>query len=254
MSPAGPELLDARRSPGSAVVVVVLRSTRWPYSCGLACSMHLLARRLARAGAELVFAVDEPASRRALVVDAWGLDAPPLPLAPPLAEALGLRDRATGRADDGVGVLTPSGVWAATWCFGDPFGSAHPEQVVRAVQDLQLPAVGESAPAARQEVPSAADRMVCALADAARTLGRALTSAERTAALLDAAGASARTELAARRLRTYVAALATIRKARHEDLDGRLPGAGGEQGERGEEGHRTTVPFVHRELPLPCGT
>lgn len=215
MSPSGPELLDARRCTGSALVVVVLRSARWPYSCGLACSMQVLARRLARAGAELVFAVDEPASRRALVVDEWGLDAQLLPLAPPLAGELGLRDPVTGLADDGVGVLTPSGVWAATWSFGDPFGSAHPEQVVRAVQDLRLPAVREPALAAGRPVLSAAlhDRAVCPISDAARALSRALTSAERAKALLDAA----RTELAARRLRTYVAALDTIRKVRHPE-------------------------------------
>jgi hypothetical protein len=215
MSPAGPGLLAARRCTGAAVVAVVLRSTRWPYSCGLACSMQVLARRLARAGAELVLAVDEPASRRALVADGWGLDAPLLPLAPTLADELGLRDPVTGRADDGVGVLTPSGVWAATWSFGDPFGSAHPEQVVRAVQDLRLPAVPEPPPGAGRPVLSAAlvDRAVCSHADAARALSRALASTERATALLD----TARTELAVRRLRTYVSALDTIRKARHPE-------------------------------------
>jgi hypothetical protein len=219
MSPVCSELLAARRCTGAAVVAVVLRSTRWPYSCGLACSMQVLARRLARAGAELVLAVDEPASRRALVADGWGLDAPLLPLAPTLAVELGLRDPVTGRADDGVGVLTPSGVWAATWSFGDPFGSAHPEQVVRAVRDLGLPAVREPVCGAGPPVGPATpgDRAICTPAEAAKALGRALTSAERTTALLDTAGAAARTELAVRRLRTYVSALDTIRKARHPE-------------------------------------
>lgn len=212
MSRSGPGLLGARHRPGSAVVVVVLRSARWPYSCGLACSMQVAADGLARAGAELVLAVDEPADRRAALVAAWGLAAPPLPLSPPLAYELGLQDPATGRAGDGVAVLTPTGAWAATWNFDDPFGPAHPDQVVPVVQGLALPAVHPPPPSTRRRVPG--DRRVCTLPDAARALGRALASAERTTAILDAAGAGTPTELAVRRLRTYVAALDTIRKAR----------------------------------------
>ncbi|OLT00160.1 hypothetical protein BJF90_07895 [Pseudonocardia sp. CNS-004] len=116
-------------------------------------------------------------------------------------------------------------MWAATWNFGDPFGSAHPDQVLRAVQHLSLPAVREPVLRTPQQVHFAlpGDRLVCTPADAARALGRALTSAERTTTLLDTADARARTEIALRRLRTYVGALDTIRKVRHPECTTATP-------------------------------
>ncbi|MFC7655818.1 hypothetical protein ACFQV8_04070 [Pseudonocardia benzenivorans] len=121
MTGAGPEpgslehtLLGTRRWPGAAVVAVVLRSVRWPYSCGLAAAVRESAHRYADAGAELHVTVDEPLDRRTAAMAAWGLP-PPLPaaLAEPLARVVGSWDPALARADDGLGCSGPTAVGSA---------------------------------------------------------------------------------------------------------------------------------------------
>lgn len=212
MTGAGPEpgslehtLLGTRRWPGAAVVAVVLRSVRWPYSCGLAAAVRESAHRYADAGAELHVTVDEPLDRRTAAMAAWGLS-PPLPaaLAEPLARAVGSWDPALARADDGLGVLGPDGRWVGRWALTDPFGDHDVGDVLPALCALGL------GPVPRTEFPAPARARapgVCDPADAARALRRARHSAGRAATLMDGSVAGQRSRRAGRRFARYVAAL-----------------------------------------------
>jgi hypothetical protein len=199
------ELLAARRSRGAAVVAVVLRSTRWPYSCGLAAAVREETHRYADAGAEVLVTVDEPPDRCDAAAAAWGLTAL-LPAGPavPLARAVGSWDPVLARADDGLGLLGPDGAWVGRWALTDPFDAADLGDVLSALRALGLGPVPRMPLAAPAGVRAPG---VCDPADAARALRRAGHSAERTASLMDGSDAGRRSRRAAQRFARYVTAL-----------------------------------------------
>ncbi|MFC4943812.1 hypothetical protein [Pseudonocardia sp. GCM10023141] len=209
MTAAG-ELLAARTASHTAVVAVVLRSARWPYSCGLAHFARQQAQEWAAAGAEVLVGVDEPPQRLQRMAAAWGLSARLLPaaLVERLARELDLWDGPTGRADDGIGLLAPDGAWIARWDLTDPFGEPDPATVLSALPHLGLPPAPPP-PAAPVAAPAAGipDRGVCDPAAAAQALRRARASAVRTTPLMDTPSAAARTERAVRLLGHYLDAL-----------------------------------------------
>ncbi|MGC9544163.1 hypothetical protein [Streptomyces sp. UG1] len=178
-APALDAVLAARTVPGTAVLVVVLRGGHWPYSCGLARTVRAMAPRLAAAGAEVLLLAAEPAARRRAVSAAWRLPFRWLPEAvtEPVARELGTWDPASGRALDALGLLSPDGKWLRHQSYDDPGAGDPPEAFLTAPRQAALP----PAPVGRAVTASHADPSVITLGQAAGTLLRALTAADRLA-------------------------------------------------------------------------
>ncbi|WP_406439179.1 hypothetical protein OHB14_51280 [Streptomyces sp. NBC_01613] len=172
-------VLAARTSPDAAVLVVVLRGGYWSYSCGLARAVHALTPDLSAAGAEVLLLAAEPEERQHAITTAWQLSFGWLPEAvtEPVARDLGAWDTASGRALDGLGLLSPDGTWLLRR-NQDDFGSADPpDAFLTVLRGEGLPPAPAPSQVDSARLTSIADTDVISLERASGKLRRALASA-----------------------------------------------------------------------------
>lgn len=200
-------VLAARVCPDAAVLAVTLRGGHWPYSCGLASSVLVLAAEFSAAGAEVVLLTGgQPEGLRALAT-AWRLpfDWLPQDAVRPVAEELLAWDVSSARALDAVGLLGPSGSWLSRQDFDDPGGVGSLDAVLTTLRRMRLPAV--PSPADPDRAPEGA---AGAVEPVLRTLRRAHASAERLVLRLPRSPAAERAERTRRRLAGYLRAVEAV--------------------------------------------